>query len=391
MANAAFAAANSLSLSSTDTWVRQQANIAFGVANAAFAMANTDANNIIVISAYANAAFGAANASFLAGNVRGSYANAAFGAANASFLAGNVHASYANAAFGAANASFIKANSATDIAQGAFDKANTAYNAGGIIAGAYANAAFGAANAAFIQANTAVNNAAGASSYANSAFAKANTFDSTILTLQGTDLSQNTSIIASGAYANAGFTQANTAISNAGAASSYANSAFATANAAVIRAGDTMTGDLAIGVDGTPKKLTVTGLTTLKGQVIVQDNLYGQHLLPSTPGGFDLGSPDRRWRKLYIIGNTIDLDGATIGTTPDGGGIVLTSNTGATFSVTGTAETSIGYFNSLQANSNVDSTSTTTGALIVNGGIGANGNIYVAGTVVANLISGGTF
>ena len=85
----------------------------------------------------------------------------------------------------------------------------------------------------------------------------------------------------------------------------------------------------------------------------------------------------------------MDLDGATI--SAGGDGISLTSNSGATFSVTGTAESSIGYFNTIQANSNVNSTSTTSGALVVNGGIGANGNIYVAGTVVANLISGGTF
>ena len=65
--------------------------------------------------------------------------------------------------------------------------------------------------------------------------------------------------------------------------------------------------------------------------------------------------------------------------------------TGATFVVSGTAESSVGYFNSLQANSNVSSTSATTGALVVGGGIGANGNVFVAGTVTAGLISGGEF
>jgi hypothetical protein len=43
---------------------------------------------------------------------------------------------------------------------------------------------------------------------------------------------------------------------------------------------------------------------------------------------YDLGSPNRRWRDLYLSGNTIDLAGATI--SGDGTGAINISATGAT-------------------------------------------------------------
>jgi hypothetical protein len=54
----------------------------------------------------------------------------------------------------------------------------------------------------------------------------------------------------------------------------------------------------------------------------------GSNLLPTTTTTFDLGSSSKRWRDLYLSGNTIDLNGATISS--DGTGTISISATGAT-------------------------------------------------------------
>ena len=52
------------------------------------------------------------------------------------------------------------------------------------------------------------------------------------------------------------------------------------------------------------------------------------NVLPSTTETYDLGSTSKRWRSLYLAGNTIDLAGATISS--DGTGSISISATGAT-------------------------------------------------------------
>ena len=54
----------------------------------------------------------------------------------------------------------------------------------------------------------------------------------------------------------------------------------------------------------------------------------GSNLLPATNITYDLGSSTKRWRDLYLSGNTIDLAGATISS--DGTGTISISATGAT-------------------------------------------------------------
>ncbi len=51
-------------------------------------------------------------------------------------------------------------------------------------------------------------------------------------------------------------------------------------------------------------------------------------LLPATNITHDLGSSSKRWRDLYLSGNTIDLNGATISS--DGTGAISISASGAT-------------------------------------------------------------
>jgi hypothetical protein len=303
-ANAAFAAANTAALS---TGAYAQANAAFNTANAAFTVANnavTSANGTIAWNT-ANAAFLAANAANATDTTQNNSITAAFAQANSAasyansgFATANSAASYANSAFTRANNS-INANTGGTITGdlsitgnltvgGNTSYINTeiltvedsliklannnttgdvldigfygTYNSTGVkyaglarpsatdtfflfkgltadpTANALASGSVTAANAAtlianvqaysvtiggqdinlyttnaFTQANTAVANALAASSAANAAFAVAN--NST-----GTNLTQNASITAA-------FTAANSA-------GSYANSAFAVANAA---------------------------------------------------------------------------------------------------------------------------------------------------------------
>ena len=87
--------------------------------------------------------------------------------------------------------------------------------------------------------------------------------------------------------------------------------------------------------------LEVSNDTTLKGDTVIGVNTgdstedtinvtarFISNLEPLTTLTYDLGSPNRRWRDIYLSGNTIDLAGATI--KGDGTGQILISSTGVT-------------------------------------------------------------
>ena len=87
--------------------------------------------------------------------------------------------------------------------------------------------------------------------------------------------------------------------------------------------------------------LEVSNDTTLKGDTVIGVNTgdstedtinvvarFISNLEPLTTLTHDLGSPTRRWRDIYLSGNTIDLAGATI--SGDGTGAIQISATGAT-------------------------------------------------------------
>ena len=304
-ANAAFAAANS---AASATGAYSHANAAFNTANASFTVANnafTSANGAIVFNT-ANAAFLAANAATATDATQNNSITAAFNTANAAFLAANAATATDTTQNNSIAAAFTRANNSINANTGGTITAdlnitgnltvggNTSfinteiltvedsliklannnttgdvldigfygtYNSTGVkyaglarpsatdtfflfkgltadpTANALASGSVTAANAAtlianvqaysvtiggqdinlyttnaYTQANTAVANALAASSAANAAFAVAN--NST-----GTNLTQNASITAA-------FTAANSA-------GSYANSAFAVANGAV--------------------------------------------------------------------------------------------------------------------------------------------------------------
>ena len=87
--------------------------------------------------------------------------------------------------------------------------------------------------------------------------------------------------------------------------------------------------------------LDVSGSSTLRGNITLgvnsgdstEDSItvnarFISNLEPLTTLTYDLGSPNRRWRDVYLSGNTIDLNGATI--SGDGSGQILISASGAT-------------------------------------------------------------
>jgi len=57
--------------------------------------------------------------------------------------------------------------------------------------------------------------------------------------------------------------------------------------------------------------------------------IINANILPSTTLSYDLGSPDKRWRDIYLSGNTIDLDGTKI-QKEVGGGIKIADASGNT-------------------------------------------------------------
>ena len=188
--------------------------------------------------------------------------------------------------------------------------------------------------------------------------------------------------------------------------------------------------------------LIVTGGVGVAGSLNVGSNVtVSGHMLPSANVAYDLGSSSQRWRTLYISGNTIVMGGGTISMSPSGsftfayaGGSIadgtfanLTANSGVASTSTTTGALQIvggaGITGSIYAGANVSiggstpglitppgsnsnliidpdgsgnvyisantfinyptpSTSTTTGALVVNGGAGITGDAYHGGNVV---------
>jgi hypothetical protein len=137
--------------------------------------------------------------------------------------------------------------------------------------------------------------------------------------------------------------------------------------------------------------LVVKGGAGIAGEVYIGANVtVTGHIIPSANVTYSLGDTTHRFKDLYLSGSTIDLNGATIKSTS--GSITFTNPLGASFSVTGSGSgQSTASFGNLIANSGIESSSTTTGAVIVQGGMGVTGNVNIGGTLtVANLQARGS-
>lgn len=86
-----------------------------------------------------------------------------------------------------------------------------------------------------------------------------------------------------------------------------------------------------VGINPTQQKVFVNNsgsIVELAGSQDLDLTSVAQAILPSATNTFDLGSPTKRWKDIYLSSNSINLDGATISS--DGTGTINIAATGAT-------------------------------------------------------------
>jgi hypothetical protein len=318
------------------------------------------------------------------------------------------------------------------------------------IARTTANSAFDKANSANILAQSAYSSSNTVNVYAFSAYSTANSAQSNTIALQGISTTQNTWISSNATFTQSAFNQANTANNTAniaatnitvlqsvntvqnttiGAAFDKANSAnilaqsaFNQANTAntraystVLKTGDTMTGQLTISNTNISTNIT-TGALIVSGGVGIAGNTWssGKLSLGNSLSHVNLGnvlntaatSGVSTYRAINLIDTVAAVKIARLGNNPSielqewDNNITnlssywdIVSATNGTFQIrdriTGTSKA---YLSIFQANgsvyllSNTISTNTSTGSLILGGGLGANGNIYATAVYSNNAL-----
>ena len=242
--------------------------------------------------------------------------------------------SLANSAFNRANSSFITANAAFDAANGAIAvnlTQNTSITAAFVAAnsaGVYANGAFAAANneagvnlTQNTNITTAQTKADSAFDQANAAFIQANTNAGNITTIQGVNLTQNTSISDLQAvnvtqnnrityaenHANAAFLAANNATDTY--VRNHANSAFDHANAAYAQA-NTNTGDITViqGVNLTQNTNITNAQNSASAAYLRANNSLNANVGGVVTGPVTISANLTITGNLTVIGNTITTD-----------------------------------------------------------------------------------
>lgn len=135
--------------------------------------------------------------------------------------------------------------------------------------------------------------------------------------------------------------------------------------------------------------LVVNGGVGIGGKIYVESSgTFGGDLLPSAHETYNLGSADRRWKSLYVAATTIDIGGSTI---QSANGALVTeklNTTGTQYSTSTTtgALTVVGGVgigkNLIVGDTAASTTTVTANALYVDGGAGINGSLYVKGVAV---------
>ena len=85
-----------------------------------------------------------------------------------------------------------------------------------------------------------------------------------------------------------------------------------------------------VGINPTQQKVFVNNsgsIVELAGSQDLDLTSVAQTILPSVTNTYDLGSPTKRWKDIYLSSNSINLDGATISS--DGTGTINIAATGA--------------------------------------------------------------
>ena len=86
-----------------------------------------------------------------------------------------------------------------------------------------------------------------------------------------------------------------------------------------------------VGINPTQQKVFVNNsgsIVELAGSQDLDLTSVAQTILPSATNTYDLGSPTKRWKDIYLSSNSINLDGATISS--DGTGAINIAASGAT-------------------------------------------------------------
>ena len=108
----------------------------------------------------------------------------------------------------------------------------------------------------------------------------------------------------------------------------------------------------------------------------------GSHFIPDTNITYDLGTSSLRWRDIYLSGNTIDLNGATI--SGDGTGAIAISSSGVTLPAGSTA----GSFKIATADPNSGLGIREVPFFTTSGGLGSAAKTFKFGmTAVANVFT----
>ena len=131
----------------------------------------------------------------------------------------------------------------------------------------------------------------------------------------------------------------------------------------------TNTGALVVdGGIGLAKNIFVGGSATIVNTLTVYNTSTMGSILPQPGGYYNLGSPTQRWGTLYISSSTIDMGGLTL-----------------------TTINSVLQLPATNVYSTASSTSTITGALTLQGGLGITGDIFAAKSINgADITSTGT-
>jgi hypothetical protein len=153
---------------------------------------------------------------------------------------------------------------------------------------------------------------------------------------------------------------------------------------------DAATGNISAG------NLSVTGVVSAVS-LFLSGNVTS-NLVPNSAGVLSLGSGDQPFKEVFVS-NNISIGNQTITANSSSleisGNVVMTVvNAASLFADSLTANTAnfanINIGNQLVINSNAQSTSTVTGSLTTDGGVGIQKDLYVGGTIHLANNSGGT-
>jgi hypothetical protein len=294
-------------------------------------------------------------------------ATAASGAATDSYArsTANSAAIYANGAFAQANASFTVAN-------------NALANTNGVTTAGNLNVSNNLIVTNNVTASYFITSGSGGNiSGVNTVFANTVNVSSNVIFSDGTV--QTTSANSAGNYANGAFAQANASFAESNSAASYANSGFAVANSSASYANGAF-------IQANASFTVANNAFTSSNGVIAWSTansaaLYANGAFNQSNASFSVANSAATYANgafvqanaSFIVSNGAFIQANAAFTTANN----ALANTGSLITVNGVSQ--------LLISNTTASVSNTTGALVINGGIGVAGNVYANGIYTNGL------